>query len=141
VPIIYTRKRKARVIKDVEGEDKVEELEETAGGEQKQARCEETGLLVFNGLVSLSRVIFILTKLLVVRSMHLPQGRATMRHQEGCGEVHPMHKKCLGMLVGRGLEERDPTGGPEEGEVGGREVGNTSKHRYKIIRGLSGHTN
>jgi hypothetical protein len=54
-----------------------------------------------------------------------------MRRREGCGEVHPMHKERLGMLVGRGLEERDPTGGPEEGEVGGREAGNTSEHRYE----------
>jgi hypothetical protein len=52
LPVVYTRKWKARVVEDIEGEDEVEELEETVGGEQKRARREETGLLIFNGPVS-----------------------------------------------------------------------------------------
>jgi hypothetical protein len=136
LPVVRVRKRKAAVVEveeDDEGEDEHDELDEEAvGGVRKRARHEETGLLVFEGPVSLFLLInFEFINWFLVRPMRDTEGRATVRCRGGRREVRSMRQECLGVLVGRGLEARGPTGGPEEGKVGGREAGSASKNRYE----------
>jgi hypothetical protein len=58
LPVVRVRKRKATVVEDEEEDEGKGELDEEAvGGVRKRARHEDTGLLVFEGPVSLFLLI------------------------------------------------------------------------------------
>jgi hypothetical protein len=139
LPVIRTRKRKvAKVVEDDEGEEEVDELEEgTTEGDMKRPRLETTGLLVFKGPVSNLSIISNLLTRYIVRQMRHSQSRTAVHCREGCRQVHSMHEKRVGVLVGRGVETRGSTKRPEEVEVGGGEARDASKIRYESLSNRS----